>query len=105
RLFMVCFFFSSRRRHTISKRDWSSDVCSSDLPNVKIYLFQPECDLLRLELCNVAFLNFELLVFVPQSKYFLIHYTVAVYLRMFHVVLVFAFLKLGGGEQPYQYYK
>src|SRR5699024_11343558 len=23
--------FSSRRRHTISKRDWSSDVCSSDL--------------------------------------------------------------------------
>src|SRR5207249_6296622 len=27
----VCFFFSSRRRHTRSKRDWSSDVCSSDL--------------------------------------------------------------------------
>src|SRR5699024_11559874 len=25
------FVFSSRRRHTISKRDWSSDVCSSDL--------------------------------------------------------------------------
>src|SRR6478672_11426890 len=25
------FFFSSRRRHTISDRDWSSDVCSSDL--------------------------------------------------------------------------
>src|SRR5699024_11585757 len=26
-------FFSSRRRHTRSKRDWSSDVCSSDLTN------------------------------------------------------------------------
>src|SRR2546421_534806 len=26
----VQFFFSSRRRHTISDRDWSSDVCSSD---------------------------------------------------------------------------
>src|SRR5206468_6135748 len=26
-----CFFFSSRRRHTRSDRDWSSDVCSSDL--------------------------------------------------------------------------
>src|SRR5690349_19269092 len=26
-----CFFFSSRRRHTRSLRDWSSDVCSSDL--------------------------------------------------------------------------
>src|SRR5699024_11323489 len=25
------FFFSSRRLHTMSKRDWSSDVCSSDL--------------------------------------------------------------------------
>src|SRR5690349_22924771 len=25
------FFFSSRRRHTSSLRDWSSDVCSSDL--------------------------------------------------------------------------
>src|SRR5207249_8227020 len=28
------FFFSSRRRHTRSKRDWSSDVCSSDLGEV-----------------------------------------------------------------------
>src|SRR5204863_6204873 len=30
--FTVFFFFSSRRRHTRSLRDWSSDVCSSDLP-------------------------------------------------------------------------
>src|SRR5699024_11675716 len=29
--FLRFFFFSSRRRHTRSKRDWSSDVCSSDL--------------------------------------------------------------------------
>src|SRR5699024_11467522 len=28
---VLLFFFSSRRRHTRSKRDWSSDVCSSDL--------------------------------------------------------------------------
>src|SRR5690625_7236498 len=28
---LSCFFFSSRRRHTIWPRDWSSDVCSSDL--------------------------------------------------------------------------
>src|SRR3989454_11275261 len=27
-----CFFFSSRRRHTRLQGDWSSDVCSSDLP-------------------------------------------------------------------------
>src|SRR2546429_6482953 len=31
---MVVFFFSSRRRHTRCSRDWSSDVCSSDLWNV-----------------------------------------------------------------------
>src|SRR3989440_8355381 len=31
RLFFIFFFFSSRRRHTRSDRDWSSDVCSSDL--------------------------------------------------------------------------
>src|SRR6266550_1460374 len=28
---LLCFFFSSRRRHTRCSRDWSSDVCSSDL--------------------------------------------------------------------------
>src|SRR5699024_12049215 len=30
-ILILSFFFSSRRRHTRSKRDWSSDVCSSDL--------------------------------------------------------------------------
>src|SRR2546422_4056887 len=29
--FFYFFFFSSRRRHTRCSRDWSSDVCSSDL--------------------------------------------------------------------------
>src|SRR5205809_4131249 len=33
-LFFVFFFFSSRRRHTRCSRDWSSDVCSSDLAAV-----------------------------------------------------------------------
>src|SRR5215475_2646718 len=32
-LFFFFFFFSSRRRHTRFSRDWSSDVCSSDLGN------------------------------------------------------------------------
>src|SRR5207245_3068680 len=31
KLVVVMFFFSSRRRHTRCYRDWSSDVCSSDL--------------------------------------------------------------------------
>src|SRR2546429_4570855 len=30
-MFCFFFFFSSRRRHTRCSRDWSSDVCSSDL--------------------------------------------------------------------------
>src|SRR5438105_15501979 len=39
------FFFSSRRRHTRSTRDWSSDVCSSDLLLLgerALLLFEPE---------------------------------------------------------------
>src|SRR5205809_1152699 len=35
-VFFFFFFFSSRRRHTRCSRDWSSDVCSSDLfPNLR----------------------------------------------------------------------
>src|SRR5215204_7743400 len=33
-LILLSFFFSSRRRHTRSLCDWSSDVCSSDLHRV-----------------------------------------------------------------------
>src|SRR5690606_40765153 len=33
------FFFSSRRRHTRFSRDWSSDVCSSDL-NRPVYSYK-----------------------------------------------------------------
>src|SRR5690606_40487221 len=38
---LFVFFFSSRRRHTRFSRDWSSDVCSSDLsrcPDLPAYL-------------------------------------------------------------------
>src|SRR5690625_7572455 len=31
------FFFASRRRHTSWPRDWSSDVCSSDLLHHRIF--------------------------------------------------------------------
>src|SRR5690606_40309858 len=34
---VVSFFFSSRRRHTRFSRDWSSDVCSSDLITIPCY--------------------------------------------------------------------
>src|SRR6266849_10133359 len=35
-LILLFFFFSSRRRHTRSTRDWSSDVCSSDLQELLV---------------------------------------------------------------------
>src|SRR5439155_3829881 len=41
------FFFSGRRRHTRWPRDWSSDVCSSDLPADPLRGdHRPPCDLL-----------------------------------------------------------
>src|SRR5690606_23584464 len=39
---IFCFFFSSRRRHTRFSRDWSSDVCSSDLPTLKLNAYLGE---------------------------------------------------------------
>src|SRR5256884_3660274 len=33
---LIVFFFSSRRRHTRCSRDWSSDVCSSDLSQEEV---------------------------------------------------------------------
>src|SRR5690606_1376408 len=38
------FFFSSRRRHTRFSRDWSSDVCSSDLAETGATLVHPYKD-------------------------------------------------------------
>src|SRR5690606_40683988 len=35
---LLRFFFSSRRRHTRFSRDWSSDVCSSDLSETTRYV-------------------------------------------------------------------
>src|SRR3989440_5918426 len=50
-----CFFFSSRRRHTRSDRDWSSDVCSSDL------FLRVSLHLLR---------RFPVYVAFPRSEYY-----------------------------------
>src|SRR6266511_5568586 len=38
------FFFSSRRRHTRFSRDWSSDVCSSDLANAVVVAEPVHCE-------------------------------------------------------------
>src|SRR5689334_23526804 len=41
RLFFLFFFFSSRRRHTRWNCDWSSDVCSSDLRDLRLGAGRP----------------------------------------------------------------
>src|SRR5690606_15064185 len=41
------FFFSSRRRHTRFSRDWSSDVCSSDLYRIQVGPCPQACGLVR----------------------------------------------------------
>src|SRR5690606_39327080 len=41
-VYYILFFFSSRRRHTRFSRDWSSDVCSSDLERRVVAFFSFE---------------------------------------------------------------
>src|SRR5437870_3324468 len=45
------FFFSSRRRHTRWPRDWSSDVCSSDLEEVVAACSEADLTIVNLECC------------------------------------------------------
>src|SRR2546429_3456855 len=40
--YRLVFFFSSRRRHTRCSRDWSSDVCSSDLAEFAVTHLQAQ---------------------------------------------------------------
>src|SRR5438034_8773805 len=51
RCYVVFFFFSSRRRHTRSLCDWSSDVCSSDLTGEAIRALSMEE---RMTVCNMS---------------------------------------------------
>src|SRR6266403_1041442 len=55
-----CFFFSSRRRHTRSLRDWSSDVCSSDLH--KGFSLITPCD------CRTELLESPVALFFSRSE-------------------------------------
>src|SRR5699024_3774566 len=68
------FFFSSRRRHTRSKRDWSSDVCSSDLVIESALLEQEERQVLyatlenTLEQIDIALDEYNYLISTIQQK-------------------------------------
>src|SRR5690606_38580192 len=69
------FFFSSRRRHTRFSRDWSSDVCSSDINKVSKTVFKACID--------IKDMTFQFVIHMPkvcqrivipvQQKSFLTH--------------------------------
>src|SRR6266508_4568073 len=68
---MCVFFFSSRRRHTRWPRDWSSDVCSSDLPDmIRMHVSQnyfPDASTFgnqRINTCSKSLL----LIFVRRTR-------------------------------------
>ena len=58
RIIKFFFFFSSRRRHTSYWRDWSSDVCSSDLkPNMMMMMMIEQMQpviVVELDFCPVV---------------------------------------------------
>src|SRR5687768_18512687 len=59
-IFYFFFFFSSRRRHTRCSRDWSSDVCSSDLTLEDPHQFPSEREFLQLVLRMISGYSDEL---------------------------------------------
>src|SRR5690625_5877098 len=54
---MFVFFFSSRRRHTRWPRDWSSDVCSSDLNSSALARFEEKAMEYQIKECARLHLN------------------------------------------------
>src|SRR5699024_11538155 len=70
------FFFSSRRRHTRSKRDWSSDVCSSDLEKIisngeSVPLTLPKENVVKYRLTNESWIAFRPSGTEPKMKIYL----------------------------------
>src|SRR3712207_9457470 len=59
REFSLFFFFSSRRRHTRYWRDWSSDVCSSDLVSLRGFVAEDELLELYANALAVCYLPFD----------------------------------------------
>src|SRR5690606_40664394 len=69
--YTVCFyfFFSSRRRHTRFSRDWSSDVCSSDLTELcGSFLCEKKMSKKLLALSMVAFSGASLVYATTMTR-------------------------------------
>src|SRR2546429_2493071 len=80
------FFFSSRRRHTRCSRDWSSDVCSSDLVRADPFFR---------ELFIHGMLDFLLLIVAANRRFLgLLVHQLAVYRNLQIGVVGFSALEL-----------
>src|SRR5690606_5638712 len=90
---LSCCFFSSRSRHTRFSRDWSSDVCSSDLLAPEWF----EADIYKLVTFIVA--GHLLVSFLPFSRKADVHsfwqYNKFLFLRFFTAVLYSSVLFVG----------
>src|SRR5262249_58933637 len=62
-------FFSSRRRHTRLVSDWSSDVCSSDLPASLVWFEIPADDLKRAQKFYSALFGWKINPFPNMQDY------------------------------------
>src|SRR3712207_9143916 len=68
---MCFFFFSSRRRHTRYWRDWSSDVCSSDLGvghTSMVYMIESQVAYVDDALATMAAEGLEVLETTPEAQ-------------------------------------
>src|SRR5207248_5864273 len=68
--YLVLFFFSSRRRHTRSYGDWSSDVCSSDLSRGCTSWPRPAADTRTARRCQFSIKHLVLVIeqLVPSAS-------------------------------------
>src|SRR2546422_6866524 len=74
-MMLLFFFFSSRRRHTRCSRDWSSDVCSSDLFIAKFYIFMAAVSAGMTGLAVLA------VIFAAVSAYYYLRVVMVMYMR------------------------
>src|SRR2546422_11648606 len=72
------FFFSSRRRHTRCSRDWSSDVCSSDLGVLPVKLLVELAAIGFLILLNLRGVKESVIALAPLFMVFLISHAILI---------------------------
>ena len=74
------FFFSSRRQHTRCSRDWSSDVCSSDLVYIYIYIYR----YIYIYMCIYIYIYIYIHIYIYIYIYICIYIYINIYIYTKH---------------------